>query len=316
MAANTTTVIEKDLSRFGGLKFTLVLAAALEKPNPGTDDNVKPDVITTIAFLRSKVETVLNSGEIMQRLADARTKIINSLEEFTSEGSGWRLKRCEDLLLGIARYQPFRGRSYIKTPTYIPPRTVINVRNQDNRCFEWAILSAVYPVGSKDHPDRPTKYQDHFGELDFAGIGFPVKVTDVTKFERQNPTLSVNVFGWKSGPYPIHVSKQVGIEIDLLLLTDTRDTIKTHYVWIKDLPRLMNKNSTDGHRPHPCRRCLHVFSSEVLLKKHRKDCLRIGEKPQRTGMPEEGKNILKFANHHKQMRVPFIIYADYHLCSR
>ena len=73
----------------------------------------------------------------------------------------------------------------------------------------------------------------------------------------------------------------------------------------------MNKNSTDGHRPHPCRRCLHVFSSEVLLKKHRKDCLGIGEKPQRTGMPEEGKNILKFANHHKQMRVPFIIYADF-----
>jgi len=28
-------------------------------------------------------------------------------------------------------------------------------------------------------------------------------------------------------------------------------------------------------------------------------------------MPEEGKNILKFANHHKQMRVPFIIYADF-----
>jgi len=28
-------------------------------------------------------------------------------------------------------------------------------------------------------------------------------------------------------------------------------------------------------------------------------------------MPEEGKNILKFANHHKQMRVPFIMYADY-----
>ena len=78
MAANTTTVIEKDLNRFGGLKFTLVLAAALEKPNPGTDDNVKPDVITTIAFLRSKVETVLNSGEIMQRLADARTKIMKN----------------------------------------------------------------------------------------------------------------------------------------------------------------------------------------------------------------------------------------------
>ena len=65
MTANTTSVIEKDLNRFGGLKFTLVLTAALEKLNPGIDDNVKPDVITTIAFFRSKVETVLNSSEIM-----------------------------------------------------------------------------------------------------------------------------------------------------------------------------------------------------------------------------------------------------------
>ena len=37
----------------------------------------------------------------------------------------------------------------------------------------------------------------------------------------------------------------------------------------------------------------------------------IGEKPQRTVRPEEGKNILKFVNHHKQIRVPFIIYADF-----
>ena len=28
-------------------------------------------------------------------------------------------------------------------------------------------------------------------------------------------------------------------------------------------------------------------------------------------MPEDGKHILKFVNHHKQMRVPFIIYADF-----
>jgi len=28
-------------------------------------------------------------------------------------------------------------------------------------------------------------------------------------------------------------------------------------------------------------------------------------------MPKEGQNILKFTNHHKQMRVPYIIYADF-----
>ena len=28
-------------------------------------------------------------------------------------------------------------------------------------------------------------------------------------------------------------------------------------------------------------------------------------------IPEKGKNTLKFQNHHKQMSVPFVIYADF-----
>ena len=28
-------------------------------------------------------------------------------------------------------------------------------------------------------------------------------------------------------------------------------------------------------------------------------------------MPKEGENILKFINHHKQIRVPYVIYTDF-----
>ena len=138
---------------------------------------------------------VLNPREITQRLSEAIAESLKRLETFTKDGSGWKLKRCEFLDLKIAPYQPFRGRSYIKTPAYIPPRSVISVKNEDNRCFEWAILSVLYPVDSKDHPDRPAKYQAHLGELNFTSISFPVKVTDIPKFEHQNPGLSVNAFG-------------------------------------------------------------------------------------------------------------------------
>jgi hypothetical protein len=138
-----------------------------------------------------------------------------------------------------------------------------------------------------------------------------VKVTDVGRFERQNPGLSVCVFGWKEGLYPLHVSKQEGRAIDLLLIVDGNNPQKTHYVWIKDLARMLFKNSGHDHRKHPCRRCLHVFKTPQLLETHKKDCLGIGEKPQRTEMPKEGENILTFTAHHKQMRVPYIIYADF-----
>jgi hypothetical protein len=142
----------------------------------------------------------------------------------------------------------------------------------------------------------------HQGEL---------KVTDVTKFERQNPDLSVCVFGWYDVLYPLHVSKQEDFAVDLLLIADGKNPEETHYVWIKDMARMLFKNSAHGHRQHPCRRCLHVFSTTELLERHKIYCLGIGEKPQRTKMLEEGDNILKFTAHHKQMRVPYVIYADF-----
>ena len=109
-------------------------------------------------------------------------------------------------------------------PAYIPPRSVINVKNEDNHCFEWAILSALCPADENAH--RPAKYQAHLRELNFTGIKFLVKVTDISKFERQKIQVYQST---SSGLYPLHVSKQAGREIDLLLLTDPKEPEKTHY---------------------------------------------------------------------------------------
>ena len=77
------------------------------------------------------------------------------------------------------------------------------------------------------------------------------------------------------------------------------------------LERILNKNSWHEHIQHPCRKCMHVFSSESLLKSYAADCQGIREKAQLKEMPEDGENIFKFVNHHKHMCVLYIIYADF-----
>ena len=253
MTPSTTELIEEELNCLGGVKFSLILTSELEKLKFSLeqvyDDNAESNRILTTAYFRSDALTVVNQGSIAQSLTEAKAKIIKSLEEFTNEGSGWRLKRCVTLDMGIAQYRPFRGRSYIKTPAYIPPRTVINVKNNDNRCFEWATISAMYPAHK--NKDRTTHYRAHLGKLNFTGIAFPVKVADVSKFEQLNPGLSVNVFGWENGLYPLYVSKQEGHAIDLLLIVDKEDPEKTHYVSIKDLAACYIKTaSTKGASTH------------------------------------------------------------------
>ena len=146
-----------------------------------------------------------------------------------------------------------------------------------------------------------TNYNQHLGQLNFRNISFPVKVTDVAKFDRQNQALSVNVFGWEKGLYLINASKLKGIAIDLLLIADEANSEKTHYVWIKNLARMCYYNSKLKRLKYPCRSCLNVFSRFDLLEPHQNDCLGIGVKPQRTIIPEAGKNILSFTSYHKQI---------------
>ena len=56
--------------------------------------------------------------------------------------------------------------------------------------------------------------------------------------------------------------------------------------------------------------CLQCFSSESILVKHINNCLTING-AQAINMPKQGENILRFNNFHKQLPVPFEIYADF-----
>src|SRR5688572_31597754 len=190
MESSIETLINEDLTRHDGIKYSPMLTVEFEKLGLKTENTIK-----TTAYFRTKANEVLNAGETCKSVQATKAKILKHLEGFTREGSGWRVKRVVTLDIGTARYKPWRAQSYFPTPKYLPPRTVINVKNEDNRCFEWAILSALYPVDHGQNPDRTAKYRNHLNELNFDKIEFPVKVTDIDKFERRNLNLSVSVFG-------------------------------------------------------------------------------------------------------------------------
>ena len=85
---------------------------------------------------------------------------------------------------------------------------------------------------------------------------------------------------------------------------------KKHYVLIKDFNVLMYNQSKHKEKKHFCMFCLQCFSSESVLVKHANNCLTISG-AQAINMPKQGDNILKFNTFHKQLPVPFVIYADF-----
>ena len=110
-------------------------------------------------------------------------------------------------------------------------------------------------------------------KLDYDGIEFPVQEND---FCGEN-NICINVFGYEDKlVFPIYVSDQIFEDsVDLLLLIDDD---KSHYVCIKDFDRFIFHKTKNKNKKRFCKSCLHCFSSENVLIKHKENCLSINGK--------------------------------------
>ena len=182
-------------------------------------------------------------------------------------------------------------------------------------CLLWAILAFLYPPPPGKNLYRPGSYPDPKTVLNLEGIDFPTPISQITKIEKQN-SLAINVYGWeKNSPVVYRISEQPENikRINILMITEND---KFHYVWIKYFSRFVYTQSKHQHRKYFCERCLHGFSREDLLTTHVPECKGIGGAAVKVEMPQKGKNILSFINHHKQLPVPYVIYADFEALTR
>ena len=131
---------------------------------------------------------------------------------------------------------------------------------------------------------------------------------EYNKIEKHNE-ININVFGYEEKQkYPIYVSKEKYEDcMNLLLITENENK---HYVLIKDFNKFMYNQTKHKERKHFCMHCLQCFSSEKVLINHKENCIQVNG-TQAIKMPTKDDNILKFNNFHKQLPVPFVIYADF-----
>ena len=95
--------------------------------------------------------------------------------------------------------------------------------------------------------------------------------------------------------------------MNLLLITEDENN---HYVLIKDFNKFMYNQTKHKDKKHFCIYCLQNFTTEKILKNHSEICMVFNGK-QAIEMPNKDNNKLEFNNFHKQLPVPFVIYADF-----
>lgn len=246
--------------------------------------------------------------------------------QFLERESGWSVERLLFLEVNLNKFNPLRASLYIPLPKSIQRKgAVINIKNDDQFCFAYAVCSAIYPPTG----DRcsVTSYPDFNTVFNFSNIQFPVSLKSISKFEAQN-NVSINVYGLEkiflNGRHhfqtvgPLHFSEnKKECHINLLLLDD--EDGNQHYCYIKDLSRLVSQQLTKRHgRKYLCDGCLQFFRSEEKLMDHvRYDCNHLTVKlpTQDYILDKLGRrvpqNILKFSNYHFQIRSPFAVYLDF-----
>ncbi|KAK3754329.1 hypothetical protein QZH41_017840 [Actinostola sp. cb2023] len=148
-----------------------------------------------------------------------------------------------------------------------------------------------HPVPWGSHPHRVNHYKPYESELNMAGIDYPVKIDQVKKFERQNPTISVSVFGYEENElFPLYVTKDKK-ELHVNLLLYSQDT-RRHYCLIRDLDRLLSSITRHDGRMYHCNYCMHGFVGQDLLDDHEPHCGR--HRPQKIKLPDEDHTTLQY----------------------
>ncbi|XP_046585666.1 uncharacterized protein LOC124292570 [Haliotis rubra] len=289
-----------------GMKWFLTLRLKFIKYDENNESMLAEPVLRTTNYW------VTNSSEIDEQLAEAFQKLYTSSQEFQAEGSGWMLDGIIHLEVNTAEYVPLSASSYIPLPKYVAEKkAVLNIKNNDQKCFIWSVLAGLHPLDRKQHPERVCKYLPFLSELNLQGIDFPIHLSQIPQFEKQNQ-ISVNVFGYEEKMFPLHISKQKCDKTVYVLLLSHGE--KRHFCLIRNFSRLMGDRTKHEHNQFYCRRCLHGFCRQDLLGDHSIYCSE--HSPQKIRLPNEYNKWIQFDSIQKQLKVPFVIYADFEALTR
>ena len=259
----------------------------------------------------SKIKLVLEGtdlNEIYDEMVEEIEEEIQKVQE--AEGSGWKYEKVIKLVLHTTRWDPVNAGSYIDLPEALKnKKAIINMQNEDDKCFMWSVLRALYPKDT--NPQRvDNDLKSKQDTINMKGIRYPVNFRDIDRFESQNPEISITILGYNKDErvYPLKISRCTGCEHDITLLL-LKDGEKSHYCLVKNISALLSSqiNSND-HKRYFCLNCFNGFNTPDSLNKHKEYCY--NNECVKIVMPQQG-TFLRFKNFLHSEKAPFAIYADF-----
>ena len=278
------------------------------------------ETIVEFAFHSKGINLILmetDENEIYDEMTEEIEEEMQKVQD--AEGSGWRFYRVIKLVLHTTRWDPLYGGSYMPLDPYLAnKKALINMQNEDEKCFMSSVLRALYPKDT--NPQRIDKdLKSKQESINMDGIRCPVNFRAIDRFEIQNPNISISVVGYNKEdlvhPMRISIYTKRKHNIVLLLLKEAVEgengeiEEKTHYVLVKNKSALIaSQINNHEHKRHLCLNCFNSFNSPETLEKHTEYCY--DNESVKITMPQQG-TYLRFKNFLHSEKAPFAIYADF-----
>lgn len=146
-------------------------------------------------YFHSQIQIITEARNLSEMYKTMIDTILEKIDLFQNQGSGWQFKKVNNLDLHIDNYQAIGAMSFIELPQ----------KRKDNQCFKWPVSSCIFPA--KKNPNKITKLlKTNSEKLNWEGLEFPMKVDKIGIFEKNNPKYGVNVYGYKNDRvYPIRI---------------------------------------------------------------------------------------------------------------
>lgn len=314
-------LIHKALKEHHGLKvvfsFELVMQHKDVDNQPG-EQHIFPHTLKPI--------TILNPGQVNEAIANAIQRMKDFIPELETKNTGQRFLFVKSIDVKLSKYAPLRGGSFIQLDEFLTnKKCCINIQNNDDKCLMYCVLYHFNQDKLKKNPQRVSLYNPFLNQFDFSSISFPATLHEVKKVEAIID-CGINVFCYDSQEklvWPIlNTDRRDNKIMNLLMIKDGNNE---HYVYIKKLDVLVtgNRRAEDGTHVYKlkyrCTNCLHGFTTQLLLNKHREDGCDLFE-PTKTELPKMIFNedtdkyetpTIQFRNHVRKFKAPVVIYADF-----
>ena len=129
-----------------------------------------------------------------------------------------------------------RGGSDIVSPKWLKnKKSTINPKNNDYKCFQYAVTLALNFYNIDNHPERISKIKPFIDQYNWKDIDFPATSKDWRKFELNNE-IPLNILYVPHNTRNIHVAYKLkhnltcDKEVILLMISNGE---KWHYVTVK-----------------------------------------------------------------------------------